>query len=419
MYTGDPVERIRQDPKALPPSRFGNKLIAGVIVSRCRLPLTPSHASATRPPPPFCGTEFSPASPKPPPYSITSYQTLLVAVDGSITAIDWTCSLKYSLSNIYSRAIWDLSWNRKCYPICTHYPLSLLLRLRSTTRPLRPIIMVASQTNGFRMIAYHGPPSPLAAKSRRFQVANMTPLPLPLPPIPNPPYCFNSMDEVVDRQPTPMMPTFTPPPQSSSTPTAQRATQPDGAGLKASYDALEAESQVVRQTFVKKNQDGKATGGTYERHYKNYNGWFDDREARKAQQNPSYTPIPSLPITVAKVTGFVHSEMTRPKKTKLPDGTPSTSTCGQEHAKQVISALEHFRFNSQHLYRDIPEAQVNLRSDSRIKTLEAAFAHNEPERVKKAHSLKAAGTRADTYTDTQLSTLATSGILETKGPTAI
>ncbi|KAJ7603023.1 hypothetical protein DFH06DRAFT_1394901 [Mycena polygramma] len=216
------------------------------------------------------------------------------------------------------------------------------------------------------------------------------------------------MDEVVDRQPTPMLPTFTPPPQSSSTPTAQPATQPDGAGLKASYDALEAESQLVRQSFVKKNQDGKATGGTYERHYKNYNGWFDDREARKAQQTPSYTPIPSLPITVAKVTGFIHSEMTRPQKKKRADGTPSTSTCGQEHAKQVISALEHFRFNSQHLYRDIPEAQ----------TLEAAFAHNEPERVKKAHALKASGTRADTYTDTQLSTLATSG-LDSKGPTAI
>ncbi|KAJ7601852.1 hypothetical protein DFH06DRAFT_1399914 [Mycena polygramma] len=263
------------------------------------------------------------------------------------------------------------------------------------------------------------------------------------------------MDEVVDRQPTPMLPTFTPPPRSSSTPTTQPATQPDGAGMKASYDALEAESQLVRQSFVKKNQDGKATGGTYERHYKNYNGWFDDREARKAQQNPSYTPIPSLlvlprlgfrrlagsePIDLSEnfkicdfrdpnkascignlqfeVTGFIHSEMTRPQKKKRADGTPSTSTCGQEHAKQVISALEHFRFNSQHLYRDVPEAQVSLRSDSRIKTLEAAFAHNEPERVKKAHALKASGTRADTYTDTQLSTLATSG-LDSKGPTAI
>jgi hypothetical protein len=125
------------------------------------------------------------------------------------------------------------------------------------------------------------------------------------------------------------------------------------------------------------------------------------------------------------------------QKRKLADGTQSTSTCGHEHAKQVVSALEHYRFNSQHLYRDIPEALVNLRTDSRIKTLEAAFAHNEPERIKKAHTLKAAGTRAgkylrlffpynihadrkpDTYTDTQLSKLATSGILDSKGPTTI
>ncbi|KAJ7885959.1 hypothetical protein B0H14DRAFT_3431588 [Mycena olivaceomarginata] len=190
--------------------------------------------------------------------------------------------------------------------------------------------------------------------------------------------------------------------------------------LQTSQDALEARSQLLRQSFIQQNQEGKSTGGTYERHYNNYIAWFDAQEAHLVQQDPSYQPIPSLPVTVAKVTLFLHHEMTRPQKRKLTDGTQSSSTCGREHAKQVVSALEHYRFDTQHLYREIPEAQVNLRSDSRIKTLEAVFAHNEPERIKKAHSLKAVGTRADTYTETQLSQLATSGPgLDSKGPTAI
>ncbi|KAJ7826413.1 hypothetical protein B0H13DRAFT_1918195 [Mycena leptocephala] len=199
------------------------------------------------------------------------------------------------------------------------------------------------------------------------------------------------MDEVVDRQPMPLAPSS----NHSSLPSTSSFTDLGG-NQKASYDALEAESQLLRQNFVVQNQEGKTTGGTYERHYKNYIAWFNDRETRLVQQDPSYQPIPALPITVAKVTLFLNHEMMRPQKRKLADGTQSTSTCRHEHAKQVVSALEHYRFDAQHLYRNIPDAQVNLRTDSRIKALESAFAHNEPERIKKAHALKAAGTRAGT-----------------------
>ncbi|KAF7369757.1 hypothetical protein MVEN_00307500 [Mycena venus] len=208
------------------------------------------------------------------------------------------------------------------------------------------------------------------------------------------------------------------PPSDHATCAPATSAVPNDAGLKSSYEALESQSQLLRQNFVVQNQEGKSTGGTYERHYKNYTAWFEEREARLVQQDPSYQPIPALPITAAKVTLFLDYEMTRPQKRKRTDGTESTSTCGREHGRQVVSALEHYRFDSQHLHRHIPEAQVTLRSDSRIKTLEAAFAHNEPERTKKAHALKAAGTRADTYTDTQLSKLAMSG-LDSKGPTTI
>ncbi|KAK7008468.1 hypothetical protein R3P38DRAFT_3210716 [Favolaschia claudopus] len=273
-------------------------------------------------------------------------------------------------------------------------------------------MVAASQTKEIRIIAYNGPPTALALKRRRFHSSSLTTT--SLPPIPDPPYRFNAMEEVVDREPTSVMPptrnphTFCP----SDTPIDC------GPASQSSYAALEAESQLLRQSFVQKNQEGKSTGDTYKRHYGNYILWFDGRETLRFQKDPLYQRIPALPITVAKVVLFLDYEMKRPQKRKLADNTQSTSTCGIEHAKQVVSALEHYRFDTQHLYRHIPEAQVSLRTDNRIKTLEEAFAHNEPERTKKAHSLKAAGTRADTYTDDQLTQLATSG-LESKGPTKI
>jgi hypothetical protein len=67
------------------------------------------------------------------------------------------------------------------------------------------------------------------------------------------------------------------------------------------------------------------------------------------------------------------------------------SSIGVSGLKQAISALEHWRFNNQHLYKDIAEAQAGLRTDPRVKAFESAAAHKEPERVKMAHSLKAKG----------------------------
>ncbi|KAK7024129.1 hypothetical protein R3P38DRAFT_3270510 [Favolaschia claudopus] len=275
-------------------------------------------------------------------------------------------------------------------------------------------MVAAAQTKGIRIIAYHGPPRALAAKSRRFHSSSLTTV--TLPPVPDPPYCFNAMEEVVDRVPTSALPPACDPDPHTLCP--PDAPIDPGLGYRSSYDDLEAESQVLRQSFVQQNQEGKSTGDTYKRHYSNYILWFDGRETLRAQKDRSYQRIPALPITVAKVVLFLDYEMKRPQKRKLADNTQSTSTCGVEHAKQVVSALEHYRFDSQHLYRHIPESQVSLRTDNRIKTLEEAFAHNEPERTKKAHSLKATGTRADTYTDVQLSQLASSG-LDTKGPMAI
>lgn len=58
----------------------------------------------------------------------------------------------------------------------------------------------------------------------------------------------------------------------------------------------------------------------------------------------------------------------------------------------MISALEHWRYNNAHLFRDIPDTQRTLRSDNRIKTIESAKKHDEPKRVESSQALKAAGT---------------------------
>ncbi|KAJ7707292.1 hypothetical protein B0H16DRAFT_1901361, partial [Mycena metata] len=134
----------------------------------------------------------------------------------------------------------------------------------------------------------------------------------------------------------------------------------EASGLQKSLDALEAQTQSLRQALLAKNQECKATGATCGRHFK------------------GLATLP-LPITPAKVVLFLNYEMTRPQKRKLSDGSESTSTCGHEHAKQVVSALEQYRSNHAHEYRGVPEAQVNLRSDSRIRLLESSFKANEPE----------------------------------------
>ncbi|KAJ7931068.1 hypothetical protein B0H13DRAFT_1858290 [Mycena leptocephala] len=133
------------------------------------------------------------------------------------------------------------------------------------------------------------------------------------------------MDEVVDRQPT-AAPATTIGILAANDQMPVPTSTTQAAGLKTSYDALEAESQLLRQSFVAQNQEGKKTGGTYERHYKNFTAWWDDHEARLAQKNPSYIPIPAVPLTVAKVTLFLRHEMTRPQKRKLADGCVGPGT---------------------------------------------------------------------------------------------
>ncbi|KAJ7639045.1 hypothetical protein FB45DRAFT_1133920 [Roridomyces roridus] len=196
---------------------------------------------------------------------------------------------------------------------------------------------------GIRIIPYHGPPTPLAEKARRFISTSIT-SPASAIILQGAPYCYNNMDEVVQTSL---------PGQPSSSASKEAPTS----ALQASYAALEDRSHRLRQDVVSENQELKQTGRIYGRHYKAYVEWFDEFEAGRVKADPSYAPIPALPITVAKVTTFLDYEMTRPKKSKLAEGADSMSTCGHEHAKQVVSALEHYRFDTQHLYPNDPLAQ--------------------------------------------------------------
>jgi len=74
--------------------------------------------------------------------------------------------------------------------------------------------------------------------------------------------------------------------------------------------------------------------------------------------------------------------------------TIAGSSVGASHIKVTISALESERLNNEHMYKHIPESQVSLRTDNRIRQIEKAAKHNEPQRADKAHTLKAAGSSA-------------------------
>lgn len=73
------------------------------------------------------------------------------------------------------------------------------------------------------------------------------------------------------------------------------------------------------------------------------------------------------------------------------------SVVGLSVIKQTISALENHRFQHQHLYRHIPESQLGLRLDARIRRFESAAKHDEPKRVESAQVLKASGSSSGKF----------------------
>nr|GAT44268.1 predicted protein [Mycena chlorophos] len=260
-----------------------------------------------------------------------------------------------------------------------------------------------------------GPPSALASKALKFRTGTTKHTTLPLPPtIPIAPFCFDAMNNVVEYSPSPLSN-----PPSSVAPASESFVPPMteeelARATKAAEDELNARSHRVRQSKADEDNKEKETAAKYRRYHESYRQWFDADQAALVAANPGTVALPALPITVAKVVVFLEYETTRPQK-RTCDGIESTSTCGVSNLKLAISALEHYRFDQEHHYTTIPEAQKPLRADKRIKEIEKAAAHKETERTKKAETLKASGTRADIYTDAQHRLIASS-FLQAKGP---
>ncbi|KAJ7269115.1 hypothetical protein C8J57DRAFT_1609308 [Mycena rebaudengoi] len=172
--------------------------------------------------------------------------------------------------------------------------------------------------------------------------------------------------------------------------------------MNFSMTLLEEESHAIRLESQAKEQGDKATSKTYSRHVSRYQDWWNLSEATKISQNPRLVAIPALPITPAKVAMFLQYESTREKKKRGTAATITGSSIGKSQIAQVISALESFRLNFQHEYKSSPEAQISLRTDTRIRQFESAAKHDEPKRAEKAQITKAAGSSSDTYTVEEL-----------------
>ncbi|KAJ7835604.1 hypothetical protein B0H13DRAFT_2108070 [Mycena leptocephala] len=186
--------------------------------------------------------------------------------------------------------------------------------------------------------------------------------------------------------------------------------------MERSLAVMKARSQIIRQEVAAEEQADKETAVTYARQFRNYQVYWDLYQAELLREDPTWVVVPALPVTAFKVAIYLNHETMRPQKRKRVDGSDSTATLGVSAVKQIISAIEKWRADNEHLYRDVPQAEVGLRLDSRIKTFESAAAHKEPERVKMAHTLKATGTNADTFTAEELMRCAGWCITDVKGP---
>ncbi|KAJ7676820.1 hypothetical protein DFH06DRAFT_1428669 [Mycena polygramma] len=173
---------------------------------------------------------------------------------------------------------------------------------------------------------------------------------------------------------------------------------------------------AIRLEIQAKEQVDKATPKIYGRQFGSYDTWFNAFQLETVAKNPHLVALPSMPIIASKVVPFLQIESTREKKKRGSTETIAGSSVGRSQISGVISALESYRLNSQHLYPDCPEAQIPLRNDVRIRQFESASKHDEPKRAEKAQTTKAAGSSLDTYTIDELRKCASWCLTNFSGP---
>ncbi|KAJ8523520.1 hypothetical protein ONZ45_g93 [Pleurotus djamor] len=180
----------------------------------------------------------------------------------------------------------------------------------------------------------------------------------------------------------------------------------EGGTSRNVYSELEASTHEVRLSLQEDMARGKGTEIAYPRQLKEYEKfWLNDALIRRAN-DPACEIIEAHPITATKVAKFLEHETTRPRKraARAENSTTDGGKLGWESIKQITSALEHHRKNHQHLeiYRSCPEAQLPLRNDSRIQTLEKSAKTTETQKLADSYRIKAFGAPTDTYTDDEL-----------------
>ncbi|KAJ7437508.1 hypothetical protein FB451DRAFT_1193200 [Mycena latifolia] len=234
--------------------------------------------------------------------------------------------------------------------------------------------------------------TPLARKRQRLDLLGSPTTPLSIsasptiPMLPFSPFKFNSDGVVVDNSRADLGVDMT------------RSGSVSGRALtdRAAMLALDADSHQITNDVRATEQEDKQTKGTYARHVSHYETFWTTTSYARGDNAAGLAAIPAFPITIAKAVIVLQYESTRPQKkrrrkaTDDEDDTHEASSVGVSGVKQVTSALEHWRFNNQHLYKEIADAKAGLR----VKAFESAAAHKEPECVKIAHSLKAKGSSA-------------------------
>ncbi|OJA10888.1 hypothetical protein AZE42_11709 [Rhizopogon vesiculosus] len=174
------------------------------------------------------------------------------------------------------------------------------------------------------------------------------------------------------------------------------------AAIVISPRMLEQESHQLQLQIGEKGLEGKGTVKSYPRQVQNYQLWFEADQACIAAHDSALVPIPAFPVTAAKVSMFIHHETMHEKYKQGSKSTIQGSSLGKSHVAQVINALEKYRLNQEHFYLCDHEMHVSLCKDSCIRAFELALRHNEPKRVEKSQTIKAAGTSSDTYTKAEL-----------------
>jgi hypothetical protein len=81
-------------------------------------------------------------------------------------------------------------------------------------------------------------------------------------------------------------------------------------GMQASLAVLEIESHATHLAQVKKEQNDKSTGTTYQWHIKRYEQWWLQYQVEQMARILGWTSIPAFPITAAKVSMFLEYEAT-------------------------------------------------------------------------------------------------------------